>query len=56
MFVVTFAAARFLRDRQNRQVSRRIGVAVIITEAALVALAYATLGRSPPAACSSTWP
>ena len=46
VFVVTFAAARFLRDRQNRRVSRPIGVIAIVTEAALVALAYATLGGS----------
>ena len=45
VFIVTFAAARFLRDYRNRRVSRRIGLAVVITQAALVALAYVTLGR-----------
>ena len=45
VFIVTFAAARFLRDYRNRRVSRRIGLAVVITQAALVP-GYVTLGRS----------
>ncbi|MDX6337754.1 MAG: two-component system, NarL family, sensor histidine kinase DesK [Streptosporangiaceae bacterium] len=46
VFVLTFAAARFLRDPRNRHLSRRIGVVVVAAEAVLVGLAYAALGSS----------
>ncbi|HEX9357196.1 MAG TPA: histidine kinase [Streptosporangiaceae bacterium] len=46
VFIVTFAAARFLRDFRNRRVSRRIGVAALAAETVLVGLAYAALGPS----------
>jgi two-component system sensor histidine kinase DesK len=46
VFVLTFGAVRFLRLRENRLVSRRIGVAVIVTQATLVAVAYFTVGSS----------
>ncbi len=45
LFVVTFAAARFLRDFRNRRISRRIGVAVLAAESVLVGLAYVVLGQ-----------
>ena len=47
LFIVTFAAARSLRDFRNRRVPRRIGVAALAAESVLVGLAYAALG--PPA-------
>ena len=47
LFIVTFAAARFLRDFRNRRISRRIGVVVLAAESVLIGLAYAVLG--PPA-------
>ncbi|MGI8447230.1 MAG: histidine kinase [Streptosporangiaceae bacterium] len=46
LFIVTFAAARFLRDVRNRRISRRIGVVVLVAESVLVGLAYAVLGPS----------
>ncbi len=46
LFIVAFAAARFLRDFRNRRMSRRIGVAVLAAESVLVGLAYAALGPS----------
>ena len=46
LFIVAFAAARFLRDSRNRRISRRIGVAVLAAESILVGLAYAALGPS----------
>ena len=46
LFVVTFGAARYLRDIRNRRISRRIGVVVLAAEAVLVGLAYAALGSS----------
>ena len=46
VFIVTFAAARFLRDFRNRRVSRRIGVAALAAETVLAGLAYAALGPS----------
>jgi two-component system sensor histidine kinase DesK len=46
LFVVTFGAARYLRDIRNRRISRRIGVVVLAAEAVLVGLAYAALGPS----------
>ena len=46
LFVVTFAAARYLRDFRHRRMSRRIGVAVLAAETVLVGLAYAVLGPS----------
>ena len=44
LFIVTFAAARYLRDFRNRRMSRPIGVAVLAAETVLVGLAYAVLG------------
>jgi two-component system sensor histidine kinase DesK len=49
LFVATFAAARFLRDWRNRRQSRRIGVAVVVAEAALVSVGYLTFGPSASA-------
>jgi two-component system sensor histidine kinase DesK len=46
VFILTFAAVRFLRLRENRLVSRRIGVAVVVAQAAFVAVAYFTVGSS----------
>jgi two-component system, NarL family, sensor histidine kinase DesK len=46
VFILTFAAARFLRDPRNRRLSRRIGLAVIVAETVFVGLAYAALGSS----------
>jgi two-component system sensor histidine kinase DesK len=46
VFVLTFAAVRFLRLRENRLVSRRISVAVVVAQAAFVAVAYFTVGSS----------
>ncbi|MGH3069316.1 MAG: sensor histidine kinase [Streptosporangiaceae bacterium] len=46
VFVVTFAAARFLRAQRNRRLARRIGVAAVAAEAIFVLLAYITLGPS----------
>jgi len=46
VFILTFAAARFLRDQRNRWLSRRIGVVVVAAETAFVGLAYAALGPS----------
>jgi two-component system, NarL family, sensor histidine kinase DesK len=46
VFVATFAAARFLRLRKNRQLSRRIGVAVMAAQATFVAVAYFVIGPS----------
>ena len=50
LFIVTFAAARSLRDFRNRRNSRRIGVAALAAESVLVGLAYVALGPSA-AAC-----
>ncbi|PZS40193.1 MAG: hypothetical protein DLM62_04160, partial [Pseudonocardiales bacterium] len=46
VFILTFAAARFLRDPRNRHRSRRIGLAIIVVETVFVGLAYAALGSS----------
>ncbi len=46
LFVVTFAAARFLRASRNWRISRRISVAVLAAESVLVGLAYVALGPS----------
>jgi two-component system sensor histidine kinase DesK len=46
VFVATFAAARFLRLRKNRRLSRRIGVAVIAAQAIFVTVAYLVIGPS----------
>jgi two-component system sensor histidine kinase DesK len=46
VFIVTFAAARFLRGSRNRRLSRRIGVAALAAEAVFVGLAYLVLGSS----------
>ena len=46
LFIVTFAAARFLRDFRNQRMSRPIGVAALAAETVLVGLAYAALGPS----------
>jgi two-component system sensor histidine kinase DesK len=46
VFILTFAAARFLRDRRNHLLSRRIGVAVVAVETLFVGLAYVVLGPS----------
>jgi two-component system sensor histidine kinase DesK len=46
VFVATFAAARFLRLRKNRVLSRRIGVAVMAAQATFVAVAYFIIGSS----------
>src|ERR1700722_3570429 len=46
LFIVTFAAARSLRDFRNRRISRRIGVAALAAESVLVGLAYVALGPS----------
>jgi two-component system sensor histidine kinase DesK len=44
VFVATFAAARFLRVRENRVLSRRIGVAVMAAQATFVAIGYFVIG------------
>jgi two-component system sensor histidine kinase DesK len=46
VFILTFAAARFLRDQRNGVLSRQIGVAVVAAETVFVGLAYAVLGQS----------
>ena len=46
VFVATFAAARFLRLRENRLLSRRIGVAVMAAQATFVAIGYFVIGSS----------
>ena len=46
VFIVTFAAARFLRDQRNRRLSRRLGVAAVAAEAIFVLFAYLVLGPS----------
>jgi two-component system sensor histidine kinase DesK len=44
VFILTFAAVRFLRLRENRLLSRRIGVAVMAAQATFVAVGYFTVG------------
>ena len=46
VFVAAFAAARFLRLRENRSLSRRIGVAVMVAQATFVAIGYFAIGPS----------
>jgi two-component system, NarL family, sensor histidine kinase DesK len=46
VFVATFAAVRFLRLRENRVLSRRIGVAAMVAQATFVAIGYFIIGSS----------
>ncbi len=46
VFVATFAAARFLRLRTNRLLTRRISVALMASQALFVAIGYFVLGSS----------
>jgi two-component system sensor histidine kinase DesK len=46
VFVATFAAARFLRLRENRLLSRRIGVAVMVAQATFVTIGYFAIGSA----------
>jgi two-component system sensor histidine kinase DesK len=46
VFIATFAAVRFLRLRENRVLSRRIGVAAMVAQATFVAIGYVVIGSS----------
>jgi two-component system sensor histidine kinase DesK len=46
VFIVTFAAARFLRSQPNRRLCRQLSVAAVAAEAIFVFFAYIALGPS----------
>jgi two-component system, NarL family, sensor histidine kinase DesK len=46
VFIVTFAAARFLRSQRDRRLSRQLSVAAVAAEAIFVLFAYIALGQS----------
>jgi two-component system, NarL family, sensor histidine kinase DesK len=46
VFILTFAAARFLRSQRNRRLTRQLSVAAVAAEAIFVVFAYMALGPS----------